>query len=343
MVATAMEQYTVISQDQPVLDSIKPDTKTPLSIQELLPFEHSLCDYNEKNSNKLRFQYVYPESSKNSKEMDGGFGYIDHVLNQEECSSLKNAIDNCAKLSFWSASGRENTDARNFRDADTIEVSSTKIANCIWSRINNIHKFSPIVIPAGEISADGMIVRRWERELVGEWEATGLNHELLFAKYPSLGSFAPHTDGRATLDFNCRSFYSVIIFLNTIIDAGGGTKFYHKEVLNNLKQSGYSQSWTGDDNMMIAEIEPIEGRMLIFDQEYVHEGVPSLPPNQKYIIRSDIMFTRKIPLLTSPTDIEAYKLYCNAELLAENGNVDESISLFKKAFRMSKGLKDLLE
>ena len=333
----------MIPKDQPVLDSIKPDTKAPLLTQELLPFEHSLCANNKKNSNELKFQYVHPENSKNIKEMDGGFGYIDQVLSHEECSSLRNTIDNCPKLSFWSTLGRSNTDARNFRDADTIEVNSTNIANCIWSRINNIHKFSPIIIPAEEVSADGTIIRRWERELVGEWEATGLNHELLFAKYPSLGSFAPHTDGRATLDFNCRSFYSVIIFLNTIIDAGGGTKFYQKEVLNNLKQSEYNQSWTGDDSMIIAEIGPIEGRMLIFDQEYVHEGVPSLPPNNKYIIRSDIMFTRKIPLLTSPKDIEAYKLYRNAELLAENGEVDESISLFKKAFRMSKELKDLLE
>jgi len=333
-------QYT---KDLPILESIKPDTKTPLSPEELEPFEGCFSSNNEESVEGLVFQCIHPVINDGNKEMDGGFGYIDNVLSPTECYSLRNIIDNCHRLSFWSTLGRDNLDARNFRDADTIEVTSTKIANIIWSRIKNIHKSTPITIPVDEVAADGTLIRRWERELVGEWEATGLNHELLFAKYPSLGSFAPHTDGRATLDFNYRSFYSVIIFLNTITNAGGGTKFYHKEVLNNLIKSEYNQSWTGDNGYIIAEIEPLEGRMLIFDQEYVHEGVPSLPPNIKYIIRSDIMFTRKIPLLTTPADLDAYQLYRKAEYLAENGDVEGSILLFKKAFRMSKDLKNLLE
>ena len=265
--------------------------------------------------------------------------YIDNVLTCDECKSLRSAIDNNNYLSFWSKSGRENDEARAFRNADTLEFQSDMIATLVWNRIKDKFPFIDINIKNDEYDENGIIDTRWERELPGTWKATNLNSDFLFAKYPSGGSFAPHTDGRTIHDFNYRSFYSVIIFLNSIDDGlGGGTKFYKKEAVQSLERSEIGNQWTANQNLMTAEVLPKEGRMLIFDQDLVHEGVPPLELNQKYIIRSDIMYQRSPAVCDSDVDKEAYKCFRIAEDLAEQGNIEESLPLFRKAFKLSKPL-----
>jgi len=265
--------------------------------------------------------------------------YIDNVLSSEECQKLRNVIDNNSDLSFWSTAGRENEEARAFRNADTIEVHSSMIANIIWNRVKDSFPFVDINIGNDEMDGNGIVDPRWERELPGTWKAVNLNSDFLFAKYPSGGSFAPHTDGRTIHDFNYRSFYSVIIFLNSIDDGlGGGTKFYEKEAVNKLIRSELGNQWTADQSFLTAEVLPREGRMLIFDQDLVHEGVPPIECNQKYIIRSDIMFQRTPAVCDSQIDKEAYNIFRLAEDLAEQGKIEESLPLFRKAFKLSKNL-----
>lgn len=309
--------------------------------------------------------------------VDGGVGYIDKVLSSNECMNLCKEIDSSSKLNFWNALGRSNEKSRLFRDADTIGIVSSCISNVIWNRIKDTISFKTITILENEFGNDmiddvddagtGTGSRsssnnsshyhshksdyRWERELVGEWDAVGLNSDLLFAKYPCGGSFAPHTDGRAVVDFNTKSFYSVIIFLNTIpgndcssssssSGGGGGTTFYRKEALNSLVID--NNRWTCDESLIIDTVSCTAGRMLIFDQTLVHEGVPPAYPFTKYIIRSDIMFARRVPLLTLPREIKAYAYYREAEALAEANKNDEAILLFQKALKMSYELAKLM-
>eukprot|EP01034_Spumella_vulgaris_P021385 gene21385-27415_t len=178
----------------------------------------------------------------------------------------------------------------------------------------------------------------YERELVGRWTPSALNHDMLFAKYPSRGSFAPHTDGRTVHDFNTRSFYSVIIFLNDIPEGqGGGTRFYQSDAVKHLVRVSLEgdNMWSADASLATTEIHAVRGRMLIFHQSLVHEGVPPLAPHEKYIIRSDVMLRRDEPLCDSETDQQAYALFRQAEDLAEAGDVQQSVALFKRAFRLS--------
>jgi hypothetical protein len=129
---------------------------------------------------------------------------------------------------------------------------------------------------------------------------------------------------------------SVIVYLNSIPpEMGGGTKFYTSEVLSNLKQMGDGQ-WSSDNQaFVIGEVEARAGRMLIFDQTLAHEGVQCIPPYAKYIIRTDIMFERTPKICNSSSDITAYNYFREAEALAERGEVDLAIPLFKKAFKLS--------
>jgi hypothetical protein len=168
---------------------------------------------------------------------------------------------------------------------------------------------------------------------------------MLLAKYPSRGSFAPHTDGRTIHDFNTRSFFSVIVFLNDIPEGqGGGTRFYQSDAVNNLVRVSLEgdSMWSADSSLVTAEVHAVKGRMLIFHQSLVHEGVPPLVPFEKYIIRSDLMLRRDQPVCDSEQDKAAYALFRQAEDLADAGDVQQSVVLFKRALRLSPAMAAIM-
>jgi len=322
----------------PPLGAILPGTKKALrDSEETKPFE--LC---------LEVGTSSINSTCHTVSTEHDLFYVDNGLSVNECKKLCLEVDKSPSLSFWSHMGRVNSEARAFRDADTIEVHSPAFALHLWDRIKAYlpptispqHPDSKIVIDK-EYDENGTVDRRWERELVGTWTPCGFNHDLLFAKYPPGGSFAPHTDGRAIHDFNTRSFYSVIIFLNDLPHGcGGGTRFYSNEALSKLKTSPKGQ-WTSDSSFITVEIRPRAGRILIFEQSLVHEGVPPLG-ECKYIIRSDVMFRRTIPLCDSPQDKTAYELYRQGEDLAEQGDSAQAIKLFRRALKLSPTLSQII-
>jgi len=313
---------------QPMLSTILPDSKTSLREEESTVFEECLLD-----------GWVEPKefSLNHVKNVPNAF-YIDNVLTNEECDRLRGAIDSSGSLSFWSTVGREDEKARAFRNADTIEVDNLSICTKIWSRIDRYVK--SLTLSFAELD-DG--TENWKVDLPGIWSPDNLNKDLLFAKYPSSGSFSPHTDGNAVHSFNYRSFFSVIIFLNTIPDgAGGGTKFYQQSATSSLVFIGDETRWSAPSELCLGEVLPVAGRFLLFDQTLVHEGVPPSPPFEKYIIRSDIMSIRTPAVCDSPEDQVAYELFRRAEMLSEKGQVDESIVLFRRAFKLSPALAVML-
>lgn len=320
-------QGSVLEQEIPALSSIKPASKVPLSADQVLEFEQifSVTSVISKQQPSPEITWVLDQ-----------VGYIDNVLSNEECQNICKYIDLAKSLSFWSELGRDNEDAKSFRDADTVELNSTNTTATIWDRIADL--FSSLQIIFGK-EDDGRDC--WHMDLPGTWQAISLNNDLLLARYPTGGYFSPHTDGNAIHTFNCRSFYSVILFLNSI-PVGGGTKFYSDESVNQLKQSQKGAAWEADPSLCIGEVAAVAGRFLFFDQRYVHEGVPTNAPSGKYIVRSDIMFLRSPALLTTPQDERAYSLHREAETLSEAGKTEEAIKLFRLAFKMSPALAKIM-
>jgi hypothetical protein len=265
-----------------------------------------------------------------------GVTYIDGAMSAAECETLCNAVDKSDALSFWSPQGRENEDVRRFRDVDTIELNAQSIADLLWKRLaHTIEQQINLNLTVQDDQSDP----EWERELVGDWMPTNFNHDLLLARYPSGGSFAPHTDGRAVHTFNTRSFYSVIVYLNTIPrGCGGGTRFYTNDAVTQLQAHTNVDGkvhWSSDESLATAEIDAVQGRLLIFHQSKVHEGVPPVAPYRKYIIRSDVMLLRTPAICDSEQDREAYRIFKQAEDLAEEGKVEEAVPLFRRALKLS--------
>lgn len=322
---------TVSEQDVPSLSSVKPASKVPLGHEQVSEFEGIL-----RGSTITQALETYQSSSLEITWVLDQVGYIDNVLSESECRIICDFIDSAKSLSFWSELGRDNTDARSFRDADTVELNSTIAALNIWNRV--VGNFSDLTVVFDE-EDDGR--DSWHMDLPGTWRATGINNDLLLARYPSGGYFSPHTDGNAIHAFNFRSFYSVILFLNTI-PVGGGTKFYSDQAVRQLKQVERGTAWVADQSLCIGEVAAVAGRFLVFDQRYVHEGVPPVAPSRKHIIRTDIMFARTPAILTTPEDERAYSLHREAEVLAEAGKTEEAIKLFRAAFRMSPALAKIM-
>lgn len=312
------------SQSGPALSTVKPRRKNVLRGDDTLVYTNCLDDVSLIDS---RLSFLKVESP-----MDGVF-YIDGVLSPEECGRLRNQIDQSNDLSFWCAGKENDNDVRSFRNAYTIELFTHEFADKIWQRIHHL-----LIDRIRVDIPDDPDNEEYERELVGLWEPSGMNPDNLFVRYPSFGSFAPHTDGRAIIDFNHRSHYSALIFFNTVpLDKGAGTRFYDKTAVTKLEKKLINnvEYWTADESLVTNAVAAVEGRLLIFHQALVHEGIPPVEPYLKYILRSDVIFSRTPAICDNEKDKEAYRLFKQAEDLAENGEVEAAVPLFKKAFKLS--------
>lgn len=248
--------------------------------------------------------------------------YLDGVLSNEECSAL---IAQGGDLwSFWDDSDKPRV---AFRNAFTIEVNHQAIADVIWERIK--HLVRPSVTIEGEDDP------RFEVDIDGTWVPYGVNPRLLFSRYLDGGHFSPHTDGTTVVDFNRRTFFSCVLFLNES-PWGGHTRLYDDAQMRKDLVLDSEGRLTGDPSLILEAVPPKAGRMLVLYHRLMHEGVPAA---QKFIIRTDILYRRTPELCTAPEDTEAFAMYQEAQLQAERGNCDVAAELFRKAFRRSEALR----
>jgi len=110
---------------------------------------------------------------------------VDDVLSTTECTRITKACT-ATGFSFWDPEGRSEANMY-LRTGDTLEFDGKDLCEEVWRRL------APFLPPAVEIREPSD--ERWEHELEGRWEATGLNPHLLVNKYGPGGHFAPHADG----------------------------------------------------------------------------------------------------------------------------------------------------
>jgi len=245
---------------------------------------------------------------------------LDGVLSSEECTSLVKQADGL--WSFWDSSA---TPRVSFRNASTIEVTHQELADRIWSRVGNL------VTPCVSISEED---ERFEVDIQGDWKPYAMNPKLLLSRYLHGGHFSPHTDGTTVVDFNRRTFYSCVLFLNASPWGGHTCLYANSQIGRELQQDGEGRL-TGDPELVLEAVPPAPGRMLVFYHRLMHEGVPAA---EKYIIRTDVLYRREPEMCTAPEDIQAFDMYQEAQLLAERGDCQAAAALFRRAFRRSPAL-----
>lgn len=257
---------------------------------------------------------------------------FDNVLSSDECRFLIQQSEKSG-YSFWNES---QPNAKDFRDAFTVEVNHPQIASLLWERLKQ-----PLLAAMGQNTLqipDDETYFRWQCDLVGEWVPVGTNHSVLFGKYNPGGHFAPHTDGYSIIDFNFRSMYSIVLYLNDVSGGGGGTRFYSDDQRGKLQ---YTTRWEGQPEHVLGTVQPKAGRAAVFFHNHMHEGVPPLNGSSKYIIRSDVMFRRIPSVCTLPCDKQAFKLYQQANSLSGEGSAIKAMELLRQCFDLSPALADI--
>ena len=301
------------------------DPTGSLNIAEIRPVakEALVC---EELADSLRAAPPAIEARKLVAPLDGAI--LRNVLSKEECASLITSTDRMG-YSFWDPDEKR----RDFRSADTVEVHSKALAKALWERILP-HIAELTAVKVEETQA------RWEREIDGEWTAYGVNHDLLFGRYFEGGHFSPHTDGNTVVDFNNRSLYSMIVYLNDCAD-GGSTRMLVLEEGDSFCTDASGRFRGREEN--VVDSCPVEaGSVLLFYQNIVHEGEPVGAGSMKYIIRTDLMFRRDHPFCDSANDTEAFRLMKEAEEIENTQQgpegANKAAELFRQAFRMSPAL-----
>jgi leukotriene-A4 hydrolase len=272
---------------------------------------------------------------------------LKNVLSSEECRELIEGIEKRTDrgYSFWSSDDTSATSRINdskssstsmFRNSDTVEVRSKEIAENLWKRVRKFILDEELVIDEDH--------PLHESGLEGKWKANGINDHLLFNKYVGKGHFSPHTDGATVESFNRRSFYSVLVYLNTCKEGGETSLFYNQPKESSLshfdvdEQSRYRwpKDWIGD----AAKCE--RGSVLIFRQEIVHEGAPVGENALKIIIRTDVMYERVEKKCNDENGRRAYDLHKRAQNEESEGHWGKAIELLKQCRKVCPEYADLV-
>lgn len=175
----------------------------------------------------------------------------------------------------------------------------------------------------------------------------GVNEVLLFARYLPGGHFSPHTDGYNVVNFNRRSLYSLLVYLNDCED-GGETRIAARRAEGKEHEQGDALlaadgegrfRWPEDQWLAAARCR--KGDVLAFFQDLPHEGAPVGEGCAKYIIRTDVMYERRPALCDTPQEREAFDLFRRAELLEHEGDSEQAMRLFRRAFKLAPAMAEI--
>lgn len=124
----------------------------------------------------------------------------------------------------------------------------------------------------------------------GKWEPYRINECFRFNRYtgPSLG-FEPHRDSLYVENYDNRSIYTILIYLNDVSENDGGDTVFIKSSAPNRDHIITVQDEMLYDHQITSFIKPKTGLVAVMAHNRIHRA-DQLKNNHKYVIRSDIIF-----------------------------------------------------
>jgi len=95
-----------------------------------------------------------------------------------------------------------------------------------------------------------------------------------FSRYPQGAKFKAHMDGSFVQSEECRSIFTVLVYLNDDYEGGDTTFYKHTDITE-----------------PVCRVRPQQGTALIFNHDVIHSGT-EVSSGIKYIVKTEIMFTR---------------------------------------------------
>ncbi|KAJ3054522.1 hypothetical protein HK097_001597 [Rhizophlyctis rosea] len=254
---------------------------------------------------------------------------VHNVLTAEECKALVRFIDSTPHLDpmFDRDSTTEGVSTR-FVSSNRAVIRSPDLASFIWSRLLPVLESYDNQIRDGidlsSIEGDPFMVGNSYRMHGSIWKPSGLNDVWRMARYDAGGHFGPHRDGVLHIGVNCRSMKTMMIYLNGDEEGkefkGGTTNFIEEQEMFEDERGKIRAR----DDTILHRVHPRQGTCIIFNHALLHEG-SALLEGQKYILRSEILFSRAEPLRLSEKEDEAVQCRAEAEKLESDGKYDEAV------------------
>ena len=268
------------------------------------------------------------DAAADSTSLDPIDGFVvDSFFTPSECARLVQAAESSGGFAFWDPVA--DAERRSVRNADTLEFEDSDFCAALWQRLAPFVPSKALFTPDDE--------ERYEPDLEGEWVASGLNPHLLLNRYGSGGHFAPHADGSTLVDFNHRSLYTVLIYLNHCTD-GGATQLLDGSDGNTSTVDAQSGARVARADAVVHTIRPELGRALVYYHQTLHAGEPVGAGCAKYCLRTDVMYERSPPICTEPKDVKAFELILEARAKEAAGEPMEALPLYMRAKKLSAGI-----
>lgn len=244
-------------------------------------------------------------------EHDNYVWSIDNFLSDDECDQLVQLTERArygdAPVTVGDNAYLMATDIRN---NERVIWDDTVTANLLWQRLQRF-------VPERHSDLHSITARHGTNgssaQVSEPMRACGLNERFRFYKYTSGQYFRPHFDGcfaRKTVfkeELNAevqeRSYLTLLFYLSDVTQ-GGETIFYHSTShrwRKNGTGTGDNNGDGGDASDVRAVVKPKKGSALLFVHSQLHAGadMPQDSNEIKYVMRSDVMFSRLVPVSVS--------------------------------------------
>lgn len=238
---------------------------------------------------------------------------IHDVLSPEECQRLIASLTFPETIDTRLYGGDREIDQQ--RIVDRLKEKNTEMADVLFRRI------SPMLPVTYTLEEDDPEFGFFSK---GAWDLVGLNDMISCYRYTPGGKFSIHRDGIYQKNEDCRSFFTILIYLNSTY-TGGRTTIY------------------SDDMTYSVEVEPAPGLAFVMLQRMLHEG-KCVETGEKYALRLDVMYQRQGEYDASRLDRNrlAEEYVTLAVEFERAKNISKSIEYYKKAFKLNPDLELLL-
>jgi len=254
---------------------------------------------------------------------------IKNLLSKSQCDQL---IEKTCKIKYGTIQHEYNP---SVRDNKRILCMSNEFADMLWNiikdKLNELDELK-------DMRPDGFATE-------GKWIANNINPCFRFSEYnaPSVG-FKHHRDTTFIKDFNNRSIFTMIGYLNNNFE-GGSTTFYKSD------KSYRAKGHTVEEEMKngykkIYEYVPVIGSAILFSHNTIHCGNPldgTEKKQTKYIFRTDIVFKGGVNQykITDPDFQIAVLLTRQAQIYEMKGEIDKASECYERAISIRQCQNDI--
>lgn len=241
------------------------------------------------------------------------------LLSLEECEMVQRNLEDVE----WTGN---KTDHRFRRHGRTTFEAKEFVAD-LWKRI----KFPAELRVTKDSFVDSACTS------LGDWTATGLRPELRALRYGPDNFFAAHRDGFTRVSDDCRSFFTLLLYIDHQGE-GGRTLFLDD---NHPLERDDNGDYRIIEDYISHAVDPRPGDAVIFYHKELHAG-ERLREGSKTALLSTILFERDPKSAPDLTENEklGLRLFEEACLAEDSGDFNTAMQKYSRAYRLNRQLAD---